>query len=187
MLKDMQKLQNLGAQVYYSDTDSIIFDVPKKVGKETLAREFNIGSKAYGGYKHEVSGEILSCVIAGPKNYAIRYFDEKKGREEEMVKVRGFSLTNPTAIQKLNHSSMKETLVRWWIDGEVETIQTKNFSMKVDRKTQTVKNTTVVKKYKNDGFDKRWIDPQSLATNKSLATIPFGAKHAEYADISDDS
>ncbi len=183
MLKDMQKLQNMGARVFYTDTDSIIFDVPKKVGKDTLVSEFKIGSKAYGGYKFEVGGDISSCVVAGPKNYAIRYLDLKKGTEEEMVKVRGFTLTNPSAIQKLNHATMKETLAKWWIRGEVETIETENFSMKVDRKKLSVKNTCVIKKYRNDNFDKRWIDQKTLEKNKCLATIPFGAKHADYADI----
>ncbi len=183
MLGDMQKLQRLGARVYYSDTNSVIFDAPKRLGKNALAKLFNIGSKAYGGHKFEIEGEILSLVVAELKNYALRYFDPREGAEREMVKVRGFSLTNPTAICKLNHSSMRETLSRWWMDGEVEIIETENFSMKVDRKKQTVKNATVVKKYRNNGFDKRWIDPESLRKNKNLCTIPFGAKHVRYSDV----
>ena len=183
MLGDMQKLQRLGARIYYSDTDSVIFDAPKRLGKKALSEMFNIGSKAYGGYKFEIEGEILSCVIAGPKNYALRHSDPRDEVVREMVKIRGFSLTNPAAVRKLNHSSMKETLSRWWMDGEVEIIETENFSMKVDRKKQTVKNATVVKKYRNDGFDKRWIDPESLRENKNLCTVPFGARHARYSDV----
>ena len=182
MLKEMQRLQSLGARVRYSDTDSIIFDVPKSVGRERLMKEFNIGCKSYGAFKFEVKGEILSCIVAGPKNYAIRYKCAKTGKVEEMVKVRGFTLTNPCAKEKLNHDSMKEILLKWWVDETLETVETENFTMKVDRKTQSVKNATVVKKYRI-AFDKRWIDPESKDRNSSLCTIPFGAKHLSFSDL----
>ena len=93
MYEDLQKLQALGARCLYMDTgklnmerkksfrafpplcycfaDSIIFDAPSSLDTARLEREFRLGSKAYGAFKHEVSNiKNYSCM--GPKNYAIQ-------------------------------------------------------------------------------------------------------------------
>ena len=92
MYEDLQKLRALGARCLYMDTgklnmegeiisciptpllliaDSIIFDAPSSLDTAHLEREFRLGSKAYGAFKHEVSNiKNYSCM--GPKNYAIQ-------------------------------------------------------------------------------------------------------------------
>ncbi len=144
-----------------------------------LKKKFNLGSKVYGAYKFEVAGKITSCVILGAKNYAI-LSENEDGSVSEVCKIRGFSLTNEKTKRILNASVMKNLLLAW-LQNETRSVQTENFSMKIDRKKQSVRNTTIVKNYRNDVYDKRYILPDPL-TN-CVMTAPYGACSLNFYDF----
>ncbi len=174
MLKDMRRLQQLGCQIYYTDTDSAIFDIPKDCNWSQLEEKLKLGSLAYGCYKWETNSRIQGYTSLGPKNYSII---DLTG--QTMIKVRGFTLRHARAQEALNHQKMKEFLLAK-LRGEYKVVETSSFSMKVDRQGQAIKNITLKKKYTNQGFDKRWIPKNS---SPCVETYPYGAKHGYFADL----
>ena len=178
MMRDMRELLKLGARLFYTDTDSIIFDYPKNKDKKQLEKQFSMGSKAYNAYKYETSAPIKSFVTLGAKNYS---YVTHSG--ETSVKVRGFTLESKTAKGDINHEVMKDLLDKF-VHKQIESTYTNTFRMKIDRKTQTVKNSTIKKKYSNNVFDKRNVIAPETKNNSTYLTLPFGLVHEDFADIS---
>lgn len=89
MHEKMMELEGLGATIYYSDTDNLIFAL-KKWQQNPLSI-----SPAFGDFKYEIPKEstILSYFSLGPKNYAIQ-FKDVNGSYGNIVKLRGMTLTN---------------------------------------------------------------------------------------------
>lgn len=89
MHEKMVELEQIGATVYYSDTDNLIFSL-KKWQENPL-----IISPAFGDFKYEIPKEstILSFYSLGPKNYAVQFQDEN-GAYGNIVKLRGMTLSN---------------------------------------------------------------------------------------------
>ncbi len=163
--------------------DSVIFDFPADGDVDGLKTKFRLGSPAYGHYKMETKSPIATYASLGPKNYSYVTTGEKENGDvvevEKVVKVRGLTLNNASALEVVNHGAMKELITGFLADNYRE-LESENFSMKVDRANLTVQNTVVKKKYHNRGFDKRWVcnNPDSYITS-----YPFGIKHTEFADI----
>jgi hypothetical protein len=165
---------------FSSLSDSVIFDYDASKGslEEQFGRYLNLGSPVYGAMKDEMKGkELDSYVSLSSKNYSLKDVD---GRET--VKVRGFTLKHQTVIQQLNFESMKR-LMEAWINGREESIETRQFNMKLDRKNHSVRNSVMVKTYRNNCFDKRWILDKDLDSNPCVVTMPFGAKHDQFDDF----
>ena len=174
MMKDIRKLMSMGARIYYTDTDSVIFDCEDEM-LDPISEAFNMGSKAYGAYKFETDSRIVRFATLGAKNYAYMTASGKI-----VVKVRGFVLTNKEAARAVNLDSMWDMLTKF-ARGERETVSATHFSMRIDRKRQEVRNTSVTKQYSNSVFDKRFIvDPDE---DECLSTAPFGIKSFDYADV----
>jgi len=73
MMRDMREMMRLGCRLYYTDTDSIIFDCPAADRSlDALEERLNIGSSAYGAYKYETPTEIVSFASPGPKIYSLQ-------------------------------------------------------------------------------------------------------------------
>lgn len=79
-------LENIKAQVFYFDTDSIFFSLGSNI-----PLPFEI-SHALGDFKHIVSGKIISFITLGPKNYALTFEDPKSLKIKEYIKCKGLSL-----------------------------------------------------------------------------------------------
>jgi len=173
MMKDMRSLMRHGADLYYMDTDSLFFTLSKSQDIAAIEKEFSMGSKAYNAYKYETTKEITSFVSLGAKNYC--YVTETG---ESVVKVRGFTLTNNRARSVLNYASMRDMLEHL-VSENRKILTTKHFCMRIDRKTLTIKNSTLEKKYRSDCYDKRIID---TSDHRSVTTMPFGACHLQYDD-----
>ena len=170
MMKDMLMLQDWGARIFYTDTDSIIFDAPAaplETWTRRLKETFLLGWTVHGAYKNEVDQEIISYACLGPKNYTLKLKDGT-----EIVKVRGFSLRHDEASRALNHDSMRQLIVRWLRERKVEIVTTSAFSMKIKRRPAKVYNSVLQKRYRNDGFDKRVI----LSDDLNFTTFPLCAR-----------
>jgi hypothetical protein len=166
--------------VFFTFIDSVIFDYDEAKGslEEQFGDYLNLGSPVYGAMKDEMKGKPIDSFISlSSKNYSLKDVD---GRET--VKVRGFTLKHKAAIRQLNFDNMKR-LMEAWIRGEEESVQTRQFSMKISRKDHSVKNSVMVKTYRNNCFDKRWILDKNMTSNPCVNTIPFGAKHDKFEDI----
>ena len=162
-----------GARVFYSDTDSIIYDIennPDLIKK--IDEEFSMGSPAYNAYKHECSTPITSFASLGAKNYS---YETEGG--EQVVKSRGFSLESLIAESRINHEIMKDLLVKY-LKGEEAEVKCPTFKMIVNRQKATIRNSSVNKKYSNNVFDKRIV----LTETSTACTLPFGLKSHDFSD-----
>ena len=175
MMRDMRKLMQMGARLYYTDTDSIIFDWPEDGDREAMEREFRMGEKAYGAYKYETDSCIVNFVTLGAKNYA---FVTLKGSHE--TKVRGFVLAGEAASGVVNYSSMS-LLLEKFVRGIKDSVSARHFTMRIDRKQCKVKNMEMVKKYSNDVYDKRFV-PDGIGDD-NFTTYPFGLKNDDFSDV----
>ena len=196
MAKDMLKLMSLGCRIFYTDTgnvagccnpvniwlpilpssfaDSIIFDMedtPEMLA--SLTKIFSLNSKVYNGYKFETDTPIVSYASLGAKNYS---YTTEGG--ENVVKCRGFTLKAASAAKLINHEVMKE-LLQGYLGGEVKVVSCPSFKMVVDRKTASIKNSSVNKKYANNLFDKRIVLPET----STACSVPFGLVHYDFSDI----
>lgn len=136
-----------------------------------------MNSTKYNAYKDETATPIYSFASLGSKNYS---YETQDG--ETVVKTRGFTLLSPSAKQTLNHGVMKEMLLKF-LRGESEEVKSKNFHMKLDRKTQSIYSTTMTKRYTNRTFDKRMLTEKILGRHtENVVTLPFGLKHLNFAD-----
>lgn len=135
-----------------------------------------MGSAAYGAYKFETESHIVLFATLGPKNYAIVTLDGS-----HIIKVRGFNVRNPYARELINYETMAKMLLEW-VNNKKVVVACDSFTMRLDRHRQTVSNKIVVKKYSNDNFDKRFLNPDRVGI-VNLDTAPLGAKHGNYADL----
>lgn len=145
-------LNNLGRQVVYYDTDSVIFTVKKDQWEPPLG-DF------LGELKNELDAEdhITTFVSAGPKNYGYRTASGKT-----TCKVRGLTLNNRTH-EKVNIESMTE-LVSQRSQRHIDVVTPHTIIR--DGKTKNVYSKTEVKKYRLV-YDKRVIQ-------SDFDTVPYG-------------
>lgn len=125
--------------------------------------------------QYETETPIVSFATLGAKNYS---YTTEGG--QSAVKARGFTLESKEARGSINHDSMKK-LLKSFLEGEKDSLESTNFHMAIDRKTLSVRNTTIKKSYKNDVFDKRFVARMG-EENPAACTLPFGLKHANFAD-----
>jgi hypothetical protein len=176
MMRDMLALMKKGYRLFYTDTDSIVFDLPRDESSQ-FEMETQLDSPSYGFYKKETTGDILSFCSLGCKNYSII-----TDAGERIIKVRGFSLSGNQARQLLTPEKMR-AMTESFLDQEAIQEVTQQFSMKIDRHRCAVTNRVLEKKYSNQTFDKRFILDRDLVNNPFAETIPFGARHIHYTDI----
>jgi DNA polymerase elongation subunit (family B) len=176
MMRDMQDLMKKGYRLFYTDTDSIVFDLPRNEAA-LFEAETRLDSPSYGFYKKETQGDIVSFCSLGCKNYSII-----TDVGERIIKVRGFSLSGDQTRQLLTPEKMKAMTESFLKKEQMEEVA-HQFSMKVDRHACTVTNRVLEKKYSNHTFDKRFILDYDLESNPFAETIAFGARHTRYRDI----
>lgn len=170
MLKDMKKFRDCGYELYYTDTDSIVLELPEK-DYESFKMRNNINSPAYGLYKEETKGDIEEFFSLGCKNYFI-----KTNKKENILKVRGFTLGTICTEKTLNGEKLK-SLVNERLVGKAHIEETSQSRMKINKITGTVKNDVQVKKYSNMTFDKRFIYDKNMFTNAKGDSLPYGTKY----------
>ena len=141
-----------------------------------LEREFSIGCSSYNSYKYESESPLKTFATLGAKNYS---YETEEGKK--VVKIRGFCLRTAVAESKINHEIMRELLLKY-LKGEADSVTCPAFRMVVNRKTATVRNSSVVKKYANNLFDKRVVLPET----ETAATVPFGLVHYNFTDMNRD-
>jgi hypothetical protein len=174
-LKLWNVMNQLGSRVFYTDTDSLIFEAsPNNHPTDPKLGEF-LGELAdeLACKKVECRGcearthPIREFVASGPKNYA--YITDNGF---QVCKVRGFSL-NSEASKILNFESMKKTLLDWFQrkrdnsneNGASKMIITSTLISR-DKHTAKVYNRKVSKLY---GLV---IDKQRVAND--FTSVPFG-------------
>jgi G:T-mismatch repair DNA endonuclease (very short patch repair protein) len=122
-LKLWNVMHSLGERVFYTDTDSLIFeslsdknDPPLGEFLGELADELSCKKVGCSGC-NEDSHSIVEFVASGPKNYG---FITNNGFQ--VCKVRGFSL-NCEASKILNFETMKRNLLDWFAEKEANNQQ----------------------------------------------------------------
>jgi DNA polymerase elongation subunit (family B) len=172
MLDDMRRLQKEGFNLFYTDTDSIIFSMPEEK-YDSFSRSFELNNPAYGLYKEETKGRIMHFSSLGCKNYS---FITNKG--EECVKVRGFTLSNAQALETLNPNSMT-SMVEHFLKDEHLKIKTEQSKLQLDRRQCSIHNVVQKKLYSNYTFDKRYVPDKN---DVNATSIPYGCRHDQFMD-----
>uniref|UniRef100_A0A914MGR2 DNA-directed DNA polymerase n=1 Tax=Meloidogyne incognita TaxID=6306 RepID=A0A914MGR2_MELIC len=107
----MQQVNDIGGQLLYCDTDSIIY--------VTKRGERVIEGEALGQMKREIpTRRIVEFIAGGPKNYGYRHVDAETGGDERAeLKIRSFP------HQLLNFHTMKQLVLdQFNIDGEIDEV-----------------------------------------------------------------
>ncbi len=76
---------------------------------------------------------------------------------------------------------MRKLLFKWVKEKKARYVSVDMFTMRTDPRRGFVENRIVTKSYANNIFDKRYINPDLL--DSTVTTVPFGAKHANFADV----
>jgi hypothetical protein len=176
MLQDMKLIQQLGYNLFYTDTDSIIFSLPDDDYND-FCKKFDLNNPAYGLYKEETKARIIQFASLGCKNYSL-----VTSSGEECVKVRGFTLSNPQALNTLSHTSMT-SMVRDFLKDKSIKIETKQSKLQLDRRKCSIHNNIQIKSYSNNTFDKRYIPKDTFLTDVNATSIPYGCRHTKFADV----
>lgn len=110
----MEKVQQIGAELLYCDTDSIQY-VAKRDGARVEEGE-NLGQMK----REHPDRLIVEGIYAGPKNYGFVHVDAQTGGDRRAeLKIRSFPLSY-SATQLLNFESVKQlALEHFNIDGEL--------------------------------------------------------------------
>ncbi len=127
----------------------------------------------------ETKEYIRNFCSLGPKQYAYL------SGEEKVVKVRGFTLKSAAALDKLNFDTMNDMLKDWVVNRNTRTVDISMFTMKGDRLQQTVTSMDITKKYRNDGFAKRFLPlgpGQEHLLDEQFTSFPYGARSLNFAD-----
>ena len=147
------KLDYLGKQVLYFDTDSIIYKESKN------SKSIKTGDML-GDLTDELKGDVIKDIFVsgGPKNYSFIYGDNK-----QKCTVKGFTLNHENS-QILNHHSMIKMVKK----------EIKGLTL-INRNKKTRKKGDIVNKYEekvyNFGYDKRAI--KSISKDH-IETYPYG-------------
>ena len=165
-LKLYSYLEQLGEQVLYFDTDSVIYK--RQPGQVAIP---------LGDYLGEMTNEldegdhIVEFVSGGPKNYGY-----KTARGKVCCKVRGFTL-NVRGSQQLNYDVMKENVIAEIQDPQETRRLTDVNNPNFFTRHPATKRIKVVPRKKQYAlvFDKRVVDPNTFVS------YPYG-----YASIDDE-
>ena len=157
-------LEELGEQVLYHDTDSVVYLYDPKNPKHKIIKNGDY----LGDWTDELDGVKMCGVFisGGPKNYSYETDDG-----EYHTKIKGFTLNyESTQKNKLNHNSMIN-LVDKHMCGEDTSIQVSYTMFNRNKKTKELKTFKLNKKY-GFSYDKRHICPVDSYGN--IDTLPFG-------------
>ena len=159
-------MYSLGSNVFYTDTDSLVFEYDEtNAGPETgeflgdLSDE--LSCKKVGCAGCTTGHWIVEFVACGPKNYGY-----KLNTGDCQVKVRGFSL-NYKASQIINYESLKQSLMSWYKTGKQPELVTVSTQIARDKLNMIVYNREVPKHY-GIVYDK------NVVTQDNYRTVPHG-------------
>jgi hypothetical protein len=113
-----------------------------------------------GEWTDELNGDDIACFVStGPKSYAY-----KTSKSKANCKIKGYTLNHANA-KKLNMEEMIKIL-----NKEVDKILLEYNQITKNRKTHSLVNKTVQKKFKLD-YDKRVMLPEN---DGIIDTLPYG-------------
>ncbi len=164
--KDIMSLQSRGYEVFYCDTDGIIFIDPNP----KLSRPLPLSlSPCPGDYKHELGNNVIikSFACLARKTYSLSFTKKDQKTNEVSVKSSGLSLSSFLAKKALSISDFKNLLLNWQ--------QTKEMSIEVPqlRRFLNTQSSTVHHKICNHKLSNQ-LNVQRIVQNTSLKTRPFG-------------
>lgn len=164
MHQQMAILEAAGAKLFYTDTDSLIFslkktqDIPVKI------------SPAFGDFKFEIDGTILSYYSLGPKNFALQYVD-KNGQFGTVVKLRGLTLSN-AANENLIDTSVYELFLDKTLKSKIVKMSIPQVRVRSSKLTKSRKLCFQKKFFFNTLHAKRIV----TKTCPNYFSLPYGFK-----------
>ena len=166
-LYDKIKLvQSSGGKVYYCDTDSIFFSLPKTCSDPLLY------SNMIGDFKSEVPAncDVISFYSLGCKNYSLLWKDRTTGAIDSIIKVKGLSLTSSHIPNQLN-SELYEAYIDSHFKNEFQSIIFPQTRKKCNKKSLLKTDKMSSYQFTNNLFLKRYVN------KKTFDTYPYGFVH----------
>jgi hypothetical protein len=158
----------------YSDTDSLIFELPDDA----------VCNLPFGAALHQWKSELpanadmISFHSLGPKFYQYTIKDRTTGAESTVTKLKGFHLKSAQAAE-IVHPNLFEELVHKYLSGR--TVQTilKQWGLKTNKRRQ-IRSQLQDKIISNNIFSKRVAFRRQR--NRTIgSSLPFGYTTAMYA------
>lgn len=132
--------------------------------------------------------QILAFRSLGPKNYSLTYFNEKSGKVESMVKVRGFSLRSAQNCKMISVDVMKD-YIDSLLRGEKRVTVIGQWQIRIDPSNRQLYTTICGKKFGNSPITKRVLcrQPADPAESRIYVTFPFGYTNVLETLVKNDS
>jgi hypothetical protein len=162
----IQQIISSKGQLYYVDTDSIFFSLPKN-----LIPPIPI-SDSVGHFKQVFPGPIESFYTLGPKNYVVRYQD--KSLIKSVTKIRGISLANNYSKNEIPNETYDYFMTQC-LKEVLETKQVPQLRIKRSKKSNDVASTLQLVTFRNDVSSKRIV----MQNTQNLSTLPYGFNYAD--------
>ncbi len=163
--KDLMSLIARGFQLYYCDTDGIIFSDPNL----KLSRPLPLSlSPCPGDYKHELGNQIhiTSFACLARKTYSLTFQKKGKTKTETCVKSSGLSLSSYFAKEAISTSDFKILLANWQTkEMTIPIPQLRHFLISEEK---TVRHKISEQKLSNK------LDIQRRIQSVSSQTLPYG-------------
>ena len=161
MYETIVEVDRIG-KVFYVDTDSCFFSLPKTASIPLLI------SDSFGQFKHVYDGKIKSFFCLGPKNYCIS-FESSNNKIKTITKIKGISLSSYYLKNEMN-----EVIFDYFI--------TKNLSDEIEKKELAQLKFTKRDKSKNSIPKLQLLKCSNNVTSrriiikkcKYLTTFPYG-------------
>ncbi len=163
--KDLMSLFLRGYELYYADTDAIIFTDPLPAVSRPLPLSL---SPCFGDYKHELGPQSIIQTFAclARKSYSISFLNQESNTEEISIKSSGLSLSS-NIVKKCISSKDFEVLLQNWHEKEM-TVEIPQLRKVLNRKDRTINH-----KISNHHISNT-IDIQRVVDSIMSETLPFG-------------
>ncbi len=159
--KQIQKVLESKAKLFYIDTDGIFFSLP-----ECSKNPLEI-SDATGDFKH-VYEHVSSFHCLGPKNYIVCYIHN--GETKTTTKVRGLNLDAPLLENILNQNTYRNYLLSF-LKKETKNVKIPQIRTRYQKKKPFSRKTTLeTVTFSNVINSCRFLKPKSPI----LTTLPYG-------------
>uniref|UniRef100_A0A183C8E3 DNA-directed DNA polymerase n=1 Tax=Globodera pallida TaxID=36090 RepID=A0A183C8E3_GLOPA len=143
LLKLMQKIVRSGADLLYTDTDSVIFCHPEAANPLTLGPHLGDLTDEYPQHK------IQEFCCGGAKQYGLKLQRKDNGAIEHVLKLRGITLNYDVKInQNLCYTTFRERVLLYSETGKLDPIPVFTNSLKPDIKKGEVTSEKTSKVYK---------------------------------------
>lgn len=162
MQKHIMELLEKKAKIFYMDTDSLAYSLPKSTQTPLKV------SNCYGHFKSLVSdSEIVSFVTLSPKTYSL--VCHKNGTTKKIIKLKGLALNSVYLSEYVNPKTFDHFLISYLHDV-MTYIRVPQIRNKISKVSKSINPKLETHFFRNELTKKRAL----IKTDKDIFTKPYG-------------